>query len=378
MLIAQQVLFRGLQVLGVYLLARAFPLSRWMALVVAAAGSLGATIAGPAVLTMEYEPVPRGFAIALLILAVGLAAQDRWMLASTAGSLALLYQAPTTFPFWTVFGFLILHRKRFRVLLPLACALIILLVASRFQAGFAERQAFFFRIDPELESLQRMRASYNWVSTWIGPLAWQYLFYWMSGLLAFWRVRPQSGRAFLLGLPLIGILSVPVSFILLERWKWGLIPQFQPARALLFVTLFASILGAAAAIRAAQKGGVLEAALWLTLVFAIPMQGRLADLLPRQWILAVGLALALAGVIAWPTQRWVSGVLASAIVLGAFVLPPTWGRVRNYPQLEDTGLKETERFLRERTPRDAMLLFGMPGKLFIQALSGPAVFDRST
>src|ERR1035438_907616 len=76
-LTAEQLLFRALQILGVYLLALSFPLARGKALVVAALFALGATIAGPAVLTFEYEPVPRAFAVGLVFLAIGLAAQDR-------------------------------------------------------------------------------------------------------------------------------------------------------------------------------------------------------------------------------------------------------------------------------------------------------------
>src|SRR5947209_18273927 len=47
-LVAQQLLYRALQIFGIYLLASSFPLSRAMSLLVAAISSLGATIAGPA------------------------------------------------------------------------------------------------------------------------------------------------------------------------------------------------------------------------------------------------------------------------------------------------------------------------------------------
>src|SRR5690349_2071817 len=93
-LIFQQLLCRAMQILGVYLLARSFPLSRAMALVTAAAFSLGATIVGPAVLTFEYEPVPRGFAIGLVFLAIGLAAQGRMLAADIAAAAAFLYHPP--------------------------------------------------------------------------------------------------------------------------------------------------------------------------------------------------------------------------------------------------------------------------------------------
>src|SRR5258705_3087807 len=64
-LTAQQLIFRACEILGVYLLAASFPLSRRMAMLVAALFTFGATIVGPAVLTFEYETVPRGFSMGL-------------------------------------------------------------------------------------------------------------------------------------------------------------------------------------------------------------------------------------------------------------------------------------------------------------------------
>ena len=83
---------------GIYLLATSIPLSRGMSLLVAAVSSLGAAILGPAVLTVEYEPVPRGFAIGLIFLSIGLAAHGRMMLATTSAAIAFLYHAPTAIP----------------------------------------------------------------------------------------------------------------------------------------------------------------------------------------------------------------------------------------------------------------------------------------
>ena len=360
-LIAQQLLYRALQILGIYLLASAFPLSRVMALFVAAICSLGATIAGPAVLLIEYEPIPRGFALGLVMLAIGLAARERLWLASAAGSLAFLYHAPTTLPFWIVFGLLVLKRRDYKVLLPLACAIGILLIASRLQAGVAERQAFFFRIDPEFESLQRMRASYNWVSIWTGEFAWQYLFWWVAGLIAYWRVRPCGGRGFLLGLPIIGLLSVPISYALLEHLKWGFIPQFQPARALLFVTMSAMILSAAAGVKAAEERKLWESGVWFAIVFSIPMQALIQSLNREQIVIVTGLAALSAVGVYLREYRW-SPVLLAAVVLGAFLLPPTFGKVQNYPVAQDRDVDDLVRFAQERTPKDAMLLFADAGR----------------
>ena len=267
-LMAQQIVFRALQISGIYLLATAIPLSRPKALLLAALTSLGATIVGPAVLLIEYEPVPRGFAVSLIFLAIGLAATGRLVWASTAASLAFLYHAPTTIPFWLCFAAIAVRRREWKPALPLAAAVILIAIAAHFQHGITEHQHFLARLDPELERLQRLRARYNWISTWSPAWLLQYAGLWLLSLLAYRRTRPQRGRTFLIGLPILGLLSVPFSYLLLERLKWALIPQIQPARALLFVTAMALILCAAAALKATRR---FEAALWLLPVLIIPM-----------------------------------------------------------------------------------------------------------
>ena len=85
----QHVVFRALGILGVFLLAGALGLSTRPALLVAAWFSLGATVAGVSVLVFEYEPVPRGFAVPLLLLALGLAARGWDVSAGIAAAAAL-------------------------------------------------------------------------------------------------------------------------------------------------------------------------------------------------------------------------------------------------------------------------------------------------
>src|ERR1700680_2760935 len=98
----EQIAFRVAELLGVYLLARSFEMSRRMSVLVAACFGLGATIVGPSVLTIEYEPVPRGFALGFLFLAIGLAARGRSMAAGCAAAIGFLYHAPTAVPIWIV------------------------------------------------------------------------------------------------------------------------------------------------------------------------------------------------------------------------------------------------------------------------------------
>src|SRR5260370_38518927 len=75
LLAGQQIFFRALGILGLYLIASSVGLSTAASLLVAAIVSLGATINGPAVLSFEYEPTPRGFAVGLVVLGISLLAR---------------------------------------------------------------------------------------------------------------------------------------------------------------------------------------------------------------------------------------------------------------------------------------------------------------
>ena len=76
---AQQIVTRALGIWGLLLMGEALSLAFAPALLVAAICSLGALIPGPAVLTFEYEPTPRAFAVPLLVCAIGLSAHRRYL-----------------------------------------------------------------------------------------------------------------------------------------------------------------------------------------------------------------------------------------------------------------------------------------------------------
>ena len=248
-LAVQQIVFRALGLWGVYLIALAVLANRSLSLFVTAIFALGAEVAGPAVLVLEYEPTPRAFAIPVVFLAVGLIAHRRDTWAGIALGVAFLFHPPSIYPLLL----LLLIRPRVRRLVPVLAAVIIMLAAAHWQTGIKESQQFFSRIAPDLEALQRMRAPYNWVSIWWQAQFWQYIYLSAVAGFAIWRARISGElRLLLAGLPLIGLLSVPVSYILLERLKWSLMPQLQPTRALLFVVAVAVISAAIAACRAAH------------------------------------------------------------------------------------------------------------------------------
>ena len=372
-LLAQQFLFRAAGVLGLFLLFLALGLSDPWALLAAAWASLGAVIAGPAVLTIEYEPVPRGFAIGLLLLTLGLAARERLVLASLAAAAAFLYHPPTAAVVWLVFIAWVIYRRNFRALLPLAAAVAILAVAARLQSGQTEHQALFGRISPALEQLQLLRAPYNWVSHWDWRTLCQFPLLCAVSLAALFRLKPPPApRWFLASLPILGLLSIPASWLLLEGLHWTLIPQFQPARAALWITLTAVISASAAAVVAARNSRPLESAAWLFFVFAIPQQARLLDLLwpassssaplaLRRILLALALAAAVSTLARFTARPW-AWPSAAAITLAAFFALPSLGRVENYPNLRTPDLALLATFAHDHTPADAVFLFPDAGR----------------
>lgn len=372
---AQQILTRLLGLLGVLMLARAARLSYASSVLVAGIYALGATIVGPAVLTIEYEPVPRGSAIPLLLLSLGLASHRKWIPSGFAAAAAFLYHPPTVWPVWIVlivYQFLPGHdaptgtRRRF--LATFAAAALILFVSSKFQSGIREHQDFFWRVPPELEALQRMRASYNWIAMWIGRWWVHYLFLLAVALAARHRLG-KSIEGFqkfaLLWLPLLGALSLPLGYVLLDVIKWGLIPQTQPGRAVLFTTLFAGITAAMAAAQAAEARRWLESALWLFIPLATVIHIRPLDLIiPYPWSASLGNHLLLATVLALTAALLLSYLQGHAAELGAAVFTVAAmyailhiGHVNNYPKAHSPEIDALSNWAKSNTPITAMFHF---------------------
>ena len=257
-----QLVCRAAGIWGMYLLALAILRKPWRALSVAAVCALGAEVWGPAVLVVEFEPSPRAFAIPLLLLALGLAAHARWRWSGVVAAAGFLLHPTSVAPFWLC----LFWARQWRVgFLSLAAALGLLLFSASFQPGMEERHLLLARIAPPLEAIQRMRAAYNWVGMWFLAEWPKYLACVISGGAAFLRLRPVIParlRPLLLLLPCSGLLCLPLSYVLLDRWKWSVMPQVQPARLLLFTVVISIFLTAAAALSARRAW---EASLWLAL-----------------------------------------------------------------------------------------------------------------
>ena len=118
----------------------------------------------------------------------------------------------------------------------------------------------------EVITILRTRVEYVFVSTWWSDWLWHYLLLWAAAVFAAVRLRkeaPEAVRYFAFGLPLVGMLSLPAAYLLLEKLNWALMVRFQPARALLFVVLFAVVLASLAASRAVLSMRIPEAIGWV-------------------------------------------------------------------------------------------------------------------
>lgn len=321
---------------GVFLIGTAAGLEVAGALFLAGLFGLGTVIIGPAVLTVEYEPIPRGMALPLLLLAVGWSGHQRWRAAGVALGVAFLIHPPTVWPVWLVVAAYAVWRRHWSLFWGLGASILVLFVAAKFQVGESEPQAFWATVPPDLEALQRMRAAYVWVDMWQAQWWLQHAVLLAIALGAWWRIQATLNpalRTILLALPLVGVASLGASYLLLDVAKWIVIPQVQPARALLWVTAAAILNGAVAAARSANWG---ERFAWLLAPFWLPGNGL--------WWLAAPAAAGL-------RTRW-----AWAIIPVAMCAYPYFG-VRNYPNLHTAELAEVSEWARQNTRVESVFHF---------------------
>lgn len=355
-----QILFRALGLLGVYCIATSLGLAAIPALVVTMIWSLGATIHGPAVLTVEYEAVPRGFAVPLLMLAIGLAARAHWALSGFATGLAVMIHPPTVWPVLAVY----LWKFRLRALAPVALGTLALIIAARLQPGGAESQRFLSTLSPSLEALQRLRAPYNWVDTWwLDSLPYYIL---LTGILWFAARRladrvNEELRHFVVALPLLALCSVPMTFLTLNVFHWALIPQLQPMRALLFITALASVFASAAGFLLAERKRYAEAFLWFVTPWLLPVLTKPLTL-PTAPQALVCLASAALCVLIGTATKW--GLVRHLCL----VVPVTfcyWAMTMTvilYPRMHSSELSDLSRWAASATNRDTVFLFADNGK----------------
>ena len=377
----QLLVFRLLGLMGIFLLAGSAGVNRIGAIFVSCLFGLGMSVGGPEILTIEYEAVPRGFALMLLLAALGYGAYRRWKVSAAFAAVALLYHPPTSAPYWLavlVYALVLQRPKALRTALAaLSSASFVLIALAAFQAGEHESQPLFSVIPPDLIPLLRARGSYNWVDLWKPDWLWQYLLLGGFATGAWLRLRREITKELLVlsaTLVLYGTLSVPLSWLFLNQMNWSMMPQFQPARAVVFICIFAVTLGGAAAWSAARRGRWLESTAWLLPVFALPANRLILDLFTqavanpvtqRRLALAVGLACAAALAAAlphWLPPRWQHAASAALLVpVAAAFLIPGFGQLRNYPQLHTPELAALTAWATVKSPPDALFHFADAG-----------------
>jgi hypothetical protein len=374
---AQMLLFRFFGLVGVFLLAGSAGLNRVGATFVAFLFGLGLFVGGPEILTIEYEAVPRGFALMLILAALGYGAYRRWRISVAFAALALLYHAPTTAPYWlaVIVYALVLQRPKalWTALAAFSASCLVLLTLAALQVGERASQPLFSVIPADLIPLLRDRGKYIWVDLWKPEWLRQYLLLGAFAGGAWFRLRREITKelsALSLTLIVYGLLSIPLSWLLLNQMQWSMMPQFQPARAVVFVCIFAVTLGGAAAWSAARRGAWLESAAWLLPLFALAANRLAVDLFTRvasdsvaqrRLILAMGLALA-GALTAWGATRWPKTAPAALLIpVAAAFLIPGFGQLSNYPQLHSPELAALNAWAAERTQPDAMFHFADAG-----------------
>ena len=361
--LAQQFAYRALGILGLFLIATSLRIPGVFAMLLAALVSVGATVNGPAVLTVEYEPVPRGFAMPFILLSMGAAAHGRWVAGGVAAAIGFLFHPPTALAYCGLFVAAALWTRQWRGMLPLILAAIFMLMLVIVPELPAEGQAVLSRIEPELERIQRWRANYNWVSIWLKLWLGQYLLLSAFSAVALWRVWSLCSpplRIFFIGLPAAGMLSLPVSHWVLEDAKWMLAVQFQPGRYLVFVTLSAMILCAAAGLAAALNRRWAEAFTFLLVAVAIPIKSRLfnADMLR----LGAAAGVAASAVLAvWMAQQWTRFIVVLPVV-AMYSVVPNLAIDGNRPEVHSADLDQLAAWARQSTPRDAVFFFPGAGR----------------
>ncbi len=275
----QQLACRAAAIVGVFLIASSAGVRDRLALLISALVNLGAALPGAAVSITEPEPVPHAMAFSLCLLAMGLLATGKPLLSGFAGGVALLYQPSTAALLWAaVFLAFILDRQLRPLLRPMLTILFVfvLLLANlaQLQPGVIDSGAFFRRISPGWLRVLRERTPEVMISTWSGKAIAFYLLVFIAGVAASARIWPSLNRQVRwMGAILIfgGLLSLPLSGILLEVCRWSLIPQLQPARALLFTVALSMTAASVAGTQAGSGKRRIEVAAWCAFVLPIPV-----------------------------------------------------------------------------------------------------------
>ena len=359
-LFGQQFVFRWLGYWGAFWLARACGLPLAASVLTSTLLWLGAFVYGPAIITTEFEPVPRGFAVPLVVASLGALAVGHRNASAVLIAIAFLYHAPAVWPVLLI----ALILRDWRTLSTVAGAAILLLSFAHYQPGTVQAQPFFSLIDPVHREILQTRAAYNWISLWPWQYWAQYLLTASLALAAFARVRttlPPAVQPYFRWMPLIGLAMMPISYLLLEQLGWALFPQVQPMRSLLYCHLFCQWLAPLAAWREIKDRNWSRAACWMIVPLSLSLRGDLLNIPPDGWwkqaLLLVVLFAAVYIAAKWPRREW---AWAACFLVSLF-----FGDVLNaraYKPIASSALDALAVWAKDRTPTDSVFLFGDLGR----------------
>jgi GNAT superfamily N-acetyltransferase len=330
----QQIVCRAFGIWGLILMATAAGLELGPAVLVAAICSLGAAIAGPAVLTVEYEPTPRAFALPLVLCAIGLTAHRRYLAAGIAAACAFLYHPPTALGFLAIFAVLTLRRRQWRAWIPLALAAAILAFAAAHQDGAAQ-QPFWGRHRRAAGAIAAVARSYIWISAWPPRFIVHHLLL-AAALAAAWlRIRrtspPNCARSCWAAAAGPGQHA---AFLAAAGARPVGVDAADPAHAIAVIrALMMQFVAAVAGAHAALAHRWPEAAAWFAVACWLPLQPVVTE--PYQWRRIAVLLLVAA--IAAAAMRF--RVAPAGRRRGALLIPFAGGVV-NYPHLHTPELRQ--------------------------------------
>jgi len=330
-LFAFQAVFRLVLVWAAFLLGLGICGGRWESLWIAAVVQTTGFIAGPSVMVAEYDAVPRGYTLAIGLLASACVLHSRFWTASLLAGVGLFFQAGVAYPFLACFGLSLLVRReetllvRLRFLLPVLVALVSLLVA-----GVAGGSASLSLVPDWLAQLHHLRASYNYPSLWHPAVLWVPVGLGCLLFAAGWRLRSQlPGRihAFLIAAPLVGMFSIPFAWFFMEKLQVFLMAQWQPARAIAFMYAFAVPVFLGAGVIAARHHRWVLSWFWFVAGFSIPFSNQLVFFVGANgwppsrfrylWVPALAL-LALLVFSLWTRKPFLSLVLLLLLIAAPF------------------------------------------------------------
>ena len=170
-----------------------------------------------------------------------------------------------------------------------------------------------------------------------------------AALAGAYRINNSKLRFILVGLPVLGVLSIAVSWLVVDYAKLLVGVEYQPARYVLYIPFCAALSCAIAGLLAAMASRPLQAAGFLLIPCIIPLETNLLEMTAAHIVLCLLIAAGLALVRPDPVR------LAPALL--AFALYPTAGKIINYPNIHKPGLDELAQWASGNTPQNAVFQF---------------------